>query len=83
MPYDEKDFQQLTIPQAVVLSIMTGGVLIPFKFVLADVIDRLGRNVSPSEFRNPVFIHELQELYRPDFLRLVQLDPVEIIIAKE
>ena len=76
-----RELPQLTTDQAVVLTIITGSVLIPMGKVLQDISERLERDVSPLELSDPEFVGELQDLYRPDFLKLVVTQP-SIIVAR-
>lgn len=61
---------ELTLDEAVVISICTGSLMCPPSDILKAVEERLDRKVSNAEFANNEFRHELQELYRPEFLRL-------------
>lgn len=76
----KRDLPQLTKDQAIVLSVITGHVLIqPFRLVVDDIERRLGRKVMPQEFHNDEFIAELQDLYRSDLLRIVVTAPVLLL----
>lgn len=74
------EVRELTRDEAIVISICTGGLCCPPTDILKDVEERLGRPVSNAEFANAAFREELQELYRPEFLRMVYMGP-RIIVA--
>ncbi len=81
----KRDLPELTKDQAIVLSVITGHLLIqPFKHVLEDVQSRIGREVFPQEFLNPEFQHYLaDDVYRADLMKLVVTIPELIVIGEQ
>ena len=61
---------ELTLDEAVIISICTGALCCPPSEIIKEVEARLERKVSNAEFSNPKFREELQELYRPEFVQL-------------
>ncbi len=71
---------ELTLDEAIIISICTGSLCCPGKDLKDEVEFRLERKVHPAEFADDEFREKLQELYRPEFLKLVNMGN-RIIIA--
>lgn len=75
-----RQLPQLTMDQAIVLSVITGCVLTPMSNVLKDISERLGRKVTAEEFKSAEFIEEVKDLYREDLMKIIRPEKVSDLI---
>lgn len=64
--------QKLTREQALAITGYTGKLAINFVDFHGDVERRLGRPVLTHEFALPEFFEEVMELYREDFMAMIE-----------
>jgi hypothetical protein len=64
--------QKLTKEQAIVITGFTGKLACEFSDFHGDVERRLGRPIFTHEFGNKKFAKEIAELYRSDFISMLE-----------
>lgn len=65
--------RQLTVTQAVLLTLFTGVMLAPHKEFLKAIETKLHRTVNPVEFTNDEFIKEVQDLFHDEWVHMCKV----------
>lgn len=73
----------LTLEQAVVLTVMTGSLLVKPHIFRQEIAKKLGREINSIEFANDKFVKDMQALYQDDYTKMLDIEEFVIIVPDE